>query len=351
MAFTQYKSEIIILMSVNKNCTVSALEDAARTLISGNLVVFPTETVYGLGADATNPNGVAKIYKVKGRPTSHPLIVHISSLNNLNIWAKYIPEYAIKLAKVFWPGPLTLILQRSEIVKDFITGGQNNVGIRVPSNPIALSLLERFEAKGGLGIAAPSANLFGGVSPTSAIAAKEDLHHKLSNSDRILDGGSCTVGIESTIVDCTQIAPTILRPGAVTSDMIKNLLGFKLDLSFDYSVRIHPKVSGSYKSHYAPKAQVIIDGNPEVGDGLIALASTLTPIGVVRLAAPETSQEFAKVLYEAYRLADIKNLRKVCVQLPTGDGIELAIQDRVERSAYKPNMPTDGLAKSLLNNT
>ena len=162
-------------MTIISNCTSSALIDAAASIRGGNLVAFPTETVYGLGADATNENAIARIYDVKGRPTDHPLIIHISSLAKLDVWAKNIPEYAIKLARSFWPGPMTLILPRTTLAKDFITGGQDYVGVRVPSHTVALSLLKEFEAQGGHGISAPSANRFVKVSPTSAAHVQEEL--------------------------------------------------------------------------------------------------------------------------------------------------------------------------------
>jgi L-threonylcarbamoyladenylate synthase len=175
-------------MAIISNCTASALSDAARALKAGNLVAFPTETVYGLGADASNQLAVARIYKVKGRPTDHPLIIHISSINNLDKWAKDIPEYAIKLARKFWPGPMTLILPRTDLAKDFITGGQDNVGIRVPSHTVAQALLKAFESQGGYGVAAPSANRFGKVSPTCVDDVKSELADYLSTDDLILDG-------------------------------------------------------------------------------------------------------------------------------------------------------------------
>ena len=176
-------------------------------MINGNLVAFPTETVYGLGADATNKDAVARIYEVKGRPLGHPLIVHISAIERLDKWARDIPEYAVKLARNFWPGPMTLILRRTNLAKDFITGGQDCVGIRVPSHTVSLKLIREFESQGGFGVAAPSANRFGAVSPTTAIAVEEELAKFLSENDQILDGGNCMVGIESTILDCTRSKP------------------------------------------------------------------------------------------------------------------------------------------------
>ena len=201
-----------------------ATQKAAEQLKAGHLVAFPTETVYGLGADATNENAVRRIYEVKGRPTDHPLIVHVSSIRAMNIWAREIPDYAMELAHAFWPGPMTLILKRKDIAKDFITGGQDSVGIRVPSHPIALELMTRFEALGGVGIAAPSANRFGQVSPTSASDVHEELGRFFHSEDLILEGGRSDVGIESTIIDTTGNFPIVLRPGAVTRNDIGRIL-------------------------------------------------------------------------------------------------------------------------------
>jgi L-threonylcarbamoyladenylate synthase len=206
-------------------CTADALHAAATTLLHGNLVAFPTETVYGLGADALNKQAVVRIYETKGRPADHPLIVHIHSMQAVEQWVEDVPNYAIALARDFWPGPMTLIFKRSTLAQDFITGGQNTVGIRIPNHPVALSLLEAFYNLGGLGIAAPSANRFGHVSPTTAQAASEELAEYLNPEDQILDGGACAIGVESTIIDCTGEFPRILRPGGVTIEMIKNSTG------------------------------------------------------------------------------------------------------------------------------
>ena len=322
-------------MSIISNCTADAIKDAVARLIKGDLVAFPTETVYGLGADATNKDAIARIYKVKGRPVGHPLIVHISSLGNLDKWARDIPDYAVKLARAFWPGPMTLILPRADLAKDFITGGQDNVGIRIPSHTVALALLKEFEDKGGLGVAAPSANRFGAVSPTTATAVEIELAVFLSEKDQILDGGPCLVGVESTIIDCTQNKPSILRPGAVTKEMIENTLDITLDLKTSNSERIQIKAAGLLESHYAPKAKVFLTGTPTLGDGFIALDSFVTPAGAVRVAAPKTNEEYAKVLYEAFRLADTQGLRRVFVIPPTGDGIAVAINDRLAKSAFE----------------
>ena len=211
-------------MEIISNPTQDEIKKAAQALKDGHLVAFPTETVYGLGADAINENAVSRVYSVKARPTDHPLIVHISSINQLGKWAIDIPEYAIKLAKEFWPGPMTLILKRSEIAKDFITGSQENIGVRVPSHPVALALLSEFEKLGGLGIAAPSANRFGAVSPTTANAVISEVGKFLSEKDLVFDGGQCSVGVESTIIDCTRSKPIVLRPGAVTLEIISKVM-------------------------------------------------------------------------------------------------------------------------------
>jgi L-threonylcarbamoyladenylate synthase len=318
-------------MTIIANCTASELKDAAASLLAGNLVAFPTETVYGLGADASNQQAVARIYEVKGRPTDHPLIVHISSINNLDKWAKDIPEYAIKLARNFWPGPMTLILRRTELAKDFVTGGQENVGIRVPAHSVALSLLKEFESQGGLGVAAPSANRFGKVSPTCADDVKAELSDYLKSNDLILDGGPSLVGVESTIINCINTMPSILRPGAITATMINDLLGIKIEKVAENIAQI--KAPGLLESHYSPKAKVYLSGTPSFGAGFIALSKFPTPPGVIRLTSPETNEEYARTLYQGLRLADSKNLIKVFVIPPNGDDISVAICDRLQKAA------------------
>jgi L-threonylcarbamoyladenylate synthase len=318
-------------MTIISNCTASALKDAATSLIAGNLVAFPTETVYGLGADASNQQAVARIYEVKGRPTDHPLIVHISSINNLDKWAKDIPEYAVKLARAFWPGPMTLILPRTDLAKDFITGGQNNVGIRVPSHTVALGLLKEFEAQGGIGVAAPSANRFGKVSPTCADDVKAELSNFLKSVDLILDGGQSSIGVESTIVNCTKTTPAILRPGAITAAMINELLGIQIEV-FVKNNSDQIRAPGLLESHYSPKAKVYLSGTPAIGDGFIALSKFPTPSGVLRLISPTTNEEYARTLYQGLRLADSKKLNKVYVVLPDGDDIAIAICDRLQKA-------------------
>jgi len=315
------------------NCSADALASAAQSLFDGSLVAFPTETVYGLGADATNPTAVARIYEVKGRPADHPLIVHIADLKYLEQWISDIPEYAILLAREFWPGPMTLILKRSELAKDFITGGQDTVGIRIPDNSLALGLLEEFHKLGGAGIAAPSANRFGQVSPTTAAAVREELGDYLADTDLVLDGGPSEVGLESTIIDCTNEMPRILRPGAITIAMIGEVTGLKmLDATIKNSTVPDIRVSGSLDNHYAPKAKVILDQVPSKGSGFIALADIETPLGVIRLAAPKSIEEFAQILYSALREGDHKDLDSIYIAQPTGNGLVLAIRDRLMRA-------------------
>jgi L-threonylcarbamoyladenylate synthase len=299
------------------------------------LVAFPTETVYGLGADACNAAAVARIYLVKGRPADHPLIVHVASIDGLGDWADDVPGYAIALARDYWPGPMTLVVRRSGLAGDFVTGGQDTVGVRVPNHPVALGLLEAFVRVGGKGVAAPSANRFGNVSPTSAQAVAAELGDYLADVDQILDGGACDVGVESTIIDCTGVAPKILRPGAVTAQMIEACTGLEVVGSVDAVVDSAViRVSGSLDSHYAPMATVVLDQTPLAGQGFIAMADVVAPDDVVRLAAPTTHDDFARVLYAALRAADEQGLATVVVQQPQGDGIAVAIRDRLKRAAH-----------------
>jgi L-threonylcarbamoyladenylate synthase len=318
-------------MTFLSQCSADNVASAAAALKAGSLIAFPTETVYGLGADAENAEAIARIYATKGRPNDHPLIVHIGSIDGMNDWAGDVPEYAIKLAREFWPGPLTLVVNRSDRAKDFITGGQGTVGLRVPAHNIALSLIQEFVKLGGKGIAAPSANRFGAVSPTNAQAVEEELSEYLSAQDMILDGGPCLVGVESTIVDCTKETPFILRPGAVTAEMIEETTGL-IALTPDQT---DIRVSGSLDSHYSPKAKVILDAIAEPGDGLIAPDQIPTPDGVIRLAAPRTIEGYARDLYAALRSADAQGLEIVVVLQPGGDGLAAAIRDRLKRSAFR----------------
>jgi L-threonylcarbamoyladenylate synthase len=312
------------------NCTAEAIRDAALALKAGHLVAFPTETVYGLGADARNPEAVKRIYEVKGRPSDHPLIVHISSINQLDKWARDIPDCAIVLARSFWPGPLTLILKRTELARDFITGGQDTVGLRVPSDPIALALIQEFEKISDSAIAAPSANRFGQVSPTSSTDVEEELGGYLDFTDRILDGGNSTIGIESTIIDCSSPHPIILRSGYITQEAIESELGIViLGQSSESKIRF----SGSFESHYAPKCRVFLGEKQVDGAGFLALSEVETPLGMVRLANPKSVEEFARVLYATFRAADQNRHKILVVSPPTGEGLAKAIRERLTKAS------------------
>jgi len=319
-------------MEIIFNCTQDSIKKAAKALKDGYLVAFPTETVYGLGADASNPTSVARIYDVKDRPTDHPLIVHISSISQMDKWAVDVPEYAINLARNFWPGPMTLILKRSQLAKDFITGGQNLVGLRVPSHPTALTLMNEFENLGGFGVAAPSANRFGAVSPTTSDAVLEELGTYLSDKDFVLDGGASEVGIESTIIDCSGETPNILRPGIISKEQVEEVCGLQSDNNISGS---KVKSSGLLISHYSPVAEVVLDGETSSADGFFAMIEVETPTGAIRLGSPATIEEYAKNLYSVLRLADQKGLKRISVIQPSGDGLAIAIRDRLSKAAAR----------------
>ena len=301
----------------------------ALALKNGALIAFPTETVYGLGADASHEKAVARIYEVKGRPQDHPLILHISSIDDINYWAIDVSDYAMALANKYWPGPMTLIFKRSDAAKDFVTGGQDTVGLRVPDHALALELLHESKKIGVHAIAAPSANRFGHVSPTTAAAVLEEIGAYLSAQDLILDGGPAQVGLESTIVDCTGDAPKILRPGAITQVMIEEATGIQVSEDTNSSIR----VSGSLEKHYAPNAKVILDVEATSGQGFIAPADVATPPGAIRLASPANTDEYARTLYSALRDGDAQALTTIAIIQPSGGGLAIAIRDRLMRAS------------------
>jgi L-threonylcarbamoyladenylate synthase len=318
-------------MHIISKPTRDEIKSAAKALKNGHLVSFPTETVYGLGADATNEKAVGKIYAAKGRPKNHPVIVHLSSAYQLENWAREIPKYAIRLGRVYWPGPMTLILKRNSRALNFITGGQESVGLRVPNQQVALALTRECEELGGFGIAAPSANRFGSVSPTNARAVEEELGRFLGDEDLILDDGQCKIGVESSIIDCTQVNPVLLRPGAITKEMIEEVTGLKVSLKADES---EIRASGLLDSHYAPKARVILGLTAQPGDGFIALDQIPTPIGSIRLASPASIEDYARDLYGALRMGDQLGLNKIYVVEPEGPGLAIAIRDRLGKASW-----------------
>ena len=320
--------------------------DAAEALARGHLAALPTETVYGLGARADDPHAVARVYATKGRPADHPLIAHVRDAEAAWQWASSVPDYARKLADRFWPGPLTLVLPRSSRAGDFITGGQNTVAVRVPSHPVmraVLNGLADITQDRSIGIAAPSANRFGRVSPTSAEHVADELAEFLDDDDVILDGGPSAVGVESTIVDCTGPAPVILRPGHVTAEDVEQTTGRQLAQGSQV------RAPGTLASHYAPEAGVVLlttddelrnhsanlSAQHDARTGLLALADVPTPPGLVRLSAPETPEDYARVLYAALREADALELTTVLAVLPPDEGVGSAVIDRLTRAATR----------------
>jgi len=310
---------------------------AARALADGHLAVLPTETVYGLGALATSPLAVARGFATKGRPADHPLIAHVLDAVAAQSWGCEIPEYARALMDTFWPGPLTLVMHRSSRAGDFITGGQDTVAVRVPGSPVTREVLRELGTllqDSSAAIAAPSANRFGKVSPTTAEHAIEEIGALLTDDDVILDAGPCAVGIESTIVDCTEAAPRLLRPGKVTVEDIERVTGLRIGGTSTV------RAPGTLEAHYTPHALVqILDESDlstalaDPGTGIIALASTPTPAGTVRLCSPTSVEEYAACLYRALREADSLQLTRVLAVPPPGDGLATAIRDRLQRAA------------------
>jgi L-threonylcarbamoyladenylate synthase len=310
---------------------------AAQALAAGHLAAVPTETVYGLGARADLPAAIARVYAAKGRPADHPLIVHVADADAAAAWTAELPDYARALADAFWPGPMTLVLPRSERAGDFITGGQETVAVRVPSHPAMRDVLVALAAATGdpaIGIAAPSANRFGRVSPTTAQHVVAELADELGPDDVVLDGGPSSVGVESTIVDCTGAAPAILRPGSVSAADVAAATG--LSTGSPSNVR----APGMLASHYAPSAAVrIVEAGElqrmelDATTGVLALADIATPHGAVRLSAPATNEDYARALYSALREADALQLRQVLAVAPDPSGVGAAVIDRLQRAA------------------
>ena len=309
---------------------------AAALLRAGELVAFPTETVYGLGADAANPTAVAKIFAAKGRPADHPLIVHLPGGGHLDRWARDIPGAAFELAEAFWPGPLTLILKRQPQVPDAVTGGQDTVGLRVPGHPLALELLREFNG----GIAAPSANRFGRISPTTTEHVRADLGDAVS---LVLDGGPCRVGIESTILDLSRERPTILRPGMIGADALATVLGEMPALAAGAAA---PRVSGSLEAHYAPRTPLMLVPPDAVifamrqalakNERIAVLSPLACPLSDARIEwrlAPSEPEPFAHDLYAALRELDALGCTRIVVQKPPATEGWRAVIDRLSRAA------------------
>jgi L-threonylcarbamoyladenylate synthase len=313
--------------------------DAAGALAAGHLAVLPTETVYGLGARADLPHAIARVYAAKGRPADHPLIVHVRDADAARAWIQDAPDYAQALADACWPGPLTLVLPRTARAGDFVTGGQDTVAVRVPAHPLMRDVLDRLAALTGdaaVGIAAPSANRFGRVSPTTAAHVRAELGEVLGADDVLLDGGASSVGVESTIVDCTGPAPVVLRPGDVSVADVERITGLAAAASSQV------RAPGTLAAHYAPRARVVLvdaDGLAAITTpddatvGLLALGDVPTPRGVVRLTSPDSPADYARVLYAALREADALDLATVLAVPPPPAGVGAAVVDRLRRAA------------------
>lgn len=322
-----------------------AIEVAARQLEQGALVAFPTETVYGLGADAENPAAVAKIYAAKGRPSNHPVIVHIAPDTDVGYWANAIPNEAHELIKVFWPGPLTLILKRATHIPAAVSGGQDSIGLRCPSHPVAQALLHAFK-RGRGGIAAPSANKFGHVSPTTAQHVRDEFGTGLDTPLAcILDGGQSEVGIESTILDLSRMAthgPVLLRPGRISATDIAGVIGMHPQLS-DASA---PRASGTLDAHYAPNTPVALVVPDQLPHAIASLTSagrrialirrTVSPIPatVAQLGLPDTPDGYAHDLYAALRAMDDAKADIIVVELPPENEQWQGVNDRLRRAAH-----------------
>ncbi len=313
------------------------LNKASEIILAGGLVAFPTETVYGLGADATNPVAVSKIFEVKGRPVNHPLIVHLASVDQINAWAIDVPDAAWILAEQIWPGPLTMILKRHPSVRDEVTGGQETVGLRIPGHPLALALLNKI----GIGLAAPSANRFGRISPTRAEHVRLDLG---SSVDFILDGGACKVGLESTIIDLSRGQPVLLRPGTLSISVIQNVLSRAVQLP-DGKVQ---RVSGALESHYAPIKPLLCFPSDQIVERTNELHLQGKKVSVMSdsrlkpdiksvslwINAPQNADSYAQLLYSNLRALEQSDCDFIVVQevLKTGDW--LAISDRLTKAAH-----------------
>ncbi len=326
------------------------IQTAAELLKAGQVVAMPTETVYGLAADIANESAVKQIFALKGRPENHPLIIHISNIDQLKAYAVHIPEYAFQLAKHFWPGPLTLVLFKSEQVGDWVTGGQDTVGIRMPNHSLALHLIEQV----GNPLAAPSANLFGKISPTHV----KHVQDEFGNAIHILDGGACEVGIESTIIDATQQdVCTILRPGMISEQQIKAVLGSKIRVQ--QPTDMSRKVSGTLKSHYSPKKPTFLFKDEAEFAALktefaisifgIAVTDSSTNSFKQRCLMPNDATAYAHKIYDALRQADNSNCEVIAIERPDDSEDWTAIMDRLERSCAKSDCSTDAPVATEIN--
>ncbi len=319
----------------------ASIAQAVQTLVAGGLLGLPTETVYGLAADATNEQAIAGIFAAKGRPADHPLIVHVAGAEQVPVFASEVPAFAQRLMDAFWPGPLTLILPRREGVATASAGGQNSIGLRCPSHPVAQALLRACSASGLAGLSAPSANKFGRVSPTTAAHVQSEFGDALL----ILDGGACEVGIESTIVDCTRGVPVLLRPGRITRDQIEAACGVSLQ-DPQTLTQAAPKASGTLESHYAPRAKVRVMPGDELHQRLQSLGVHANNLGVWSRAAPADlsagvlwraqapqAEQAAHDLFAVLRALDARGVMQIWVEQPPETPEWEGVTDRLRRAA------------------
>jgi L-threonylcarbamoyladenylate synthase len=346
-----------------QNQAPDAIAGAARALEAGRLVAFPTETVYGLGADAENPDAVAAIYAAKGRPQDHPVIVHVAPEASLDYWCADIPLAARQLADAFWPGPLTMILKRAPNIPDAVSGGQDTVGIRCPSHPVAIALLRAFKGGKG-GVAAPSANKFGHVSPTTAQHVRDEFGIDVGEGARIaavLDGGQSEVGIESTIVDLSRLqthGPVLLRPGHISAEAIAAVID-QVPARPDAAA---PRASGTLESHYAPHTPVAMQDTATLVETLARLYAAGRKVALIHYSAlphalaamphaavqlPATPEGFAHALYAALRGMDGTGADVILVEAPPQEGAWLGVNDRLRRAAHG----STGIVHGLINDT
>jgi len=334
---------LLLPARVNKplHPSAKAFEHAADLLARGCLVAFPTETVYGLGADARNPEALARVFRAKGRPADHPLIVHLGNVDEIEHWARGIPDQAWKLTERFWPGPLTLILKCASDVPELVTGGQNTVGLRIPAHPVALELLKTF----GSGIAAPSANRFGRVSPTTAAHVIADLGDAV---DCIIDGGACAVGLESTILDLSGSPARLLRPGAVTAAALAKILGTAPNVGATAGA---PRVSGSLPSHYAPDTPLRLVETEEIESTVRALLAEEVSVVLLSMRQPPIPESrachwlpmpldaaaYAQILYARLREADALSCDRILIERPPAAAEWMAVLNRLGRAAARPH--------------
>lgn len=320
-------------MNVNMKFMENSAEVMAKKLFMGGLGILPTETVYGLAANAHNSKAIERLYQVKNRPTDHPSIIHIGSFESLNYWVKKVPQYASELMAQFWPGPLTLVLEKSRRAQGIFLGGQNSVAVRFPNHPMQKKILINLQNMGIYGLVIPSANIFGRLSPTKFEHVESELLEKLNDdNDFGFDGGSTTVGIESTIVDCRSSIPNVLRPGTLVSSKLFKTLNLEKESTKTHKVSL--KFPGNLPKHYAPKKKVVLNDEIQPNDGVIALANVLIPEGTIVLARPDSYENMARVLYQTFFNADQLNIDRINVLINDySNEIAIAILDRVKRAA------------------